>query len=198
MKVIDLGLCDYRQAYLKQIGFVENRYTNQESEDMLVFVEHPEVYTFGRKYKDPIPTHLPNVQIIERGGEATYHNPGQLVCYPIFKLEEGKRDLHLFLRFLENSIISVLESFGVKAEAREKKTGVWVQGKEKKIASIGIAVKNWITYHGFALNVCNDLSGFSKINPCGFDATIMTSLEQELQRPVSVDSVKQAFITQLV
>ncbi len=198
MKVIDLGVCDYRQAYLRQIGFVEDRYCDREKEDLLVFVEHPEVYTFGRKYKDEVPTHLNNVQTIERGGEATYHNPGQLVCYPIFKLEEGKRDLHLFLRFLENSIVNVLHNFGIKSEARDKKTGVWITGKEKKIGSIGIAVKNWVTYHGLALNVCNDLSGFAKINPCGFDANIMTSMESELQRKITIDEVKEAFITQLV
>lgn len=132
MKVIDLGLCDYREAYLKQIGFVEDRQCEKEPEDLLVFVEHPDVYTFGRKFKDPIPAHLPNIQNIERGGEATFHNPGQLVCYPIVKLEEGKRDIHLFMRFLENSLITLLSDFGIKAEAREKKNGSLGRWKGKK------------------------------------------------------------------
>lgn len=192
MNVVDLGLCDYEKAYLAQMGYVEDRFSGKESKDILLFVEHPDVYTFGRKYREEIPPFLPNVQVVERGGESTFHNPGQLVCYPIFKLEEGKRDLHLFMRFLENRLIDLLNQFGIKGESREKKTGVWIQGKEKKIASIGIAVKHWVTYHGLALNVKNDLTGFSRINPCGFDATIMTSMEKELSRSIQMEDVKTA------
>ncbi len=194
MKVIDLGLCDYQKAYQKQMGFVEDRFSDREKEDLLVFVEHPEVYTFGRKYKDEVPNSLVNTAVVERGGDATYHNPGQLVCYPIIKLEESKRDLNLFLRYLEDQIIDVLADFGIKSEAREKKTGVWIQGKEKKIASIGVAIKQWVSYHGFALNVCNELSGFSKITPCGFNFEVMTSMQEELKRPVDIEAVKAAFI----
>lgn len=178
-KILDLGLMDYQTAYEKQLELVRNIKAGVIS-DTLVLVEHLDVYTYGRKSKEPIPAHLPNVIAVERGGEATFHNPGQLVAYPILSLQEGERDVHSYLRRLEDLAIAVLERFGVKGERRSGATGVWIQGKQKKIASIGVAFSSWVSYHGIALNVENDLSGFQNINPCGFDASVMTSIKAEL------------------
>lgn len=186
LEVIDLHLADYKAVYHKQLALVEDRKTGKLDHDALILVEHPEVYTFGRKNKNPIPGLIKEISFeIERGGEGTYHNPGQLVAYPIIKLEAREQDLHLHLRRLEETVIQTLKHFSIEGERREKATGVWIKGKEKKIASVGVAVRSWVTYHGAALNVCNDLSGFSKINPCGFQASVMTSLEEELSVKLS-------------
>lgn len=125
---------------------------------------------------------------IERGGDATYHGPGQLVAYPIVKLGEGERDLHRFLRHLEEAMIRTLAERGVAAGRREGATGVWIG--ERKIASIGIACRRWVTFHGLALNVSTDLAYFQRIAPCGFDAAVMTSLARELGAPATVDEIK--------
>ena len=191
LEVIDLGLLDYESSYQKQLDLVERR-RKREIPDTLILVEHPDVYTYGRKSREATP--IEGGVAIERGGEATFHNPGQLVAYPILFLEPGERDLHQYLRTLETAIAETLSKFGLIAGSREGATGVWVSGT-RKIASIGVAVRGWVTYHGIALNVANDLAGFARINPCGFDAAVMTSLREELASPCPpIERVKSAFV----
>jgi lipoate-protein ligase B len=115
---------------------------------------------------------------VERGGQATYHGPGQIVAYPIVKLREDRRDLHAWMRALEQAVIDALAEVGLRAGRREGATGVWIDG-ERKICSIGVAASRWVTYHGLALNVSTDLSHFAAIAPCGFEAGVMTSVERE-------------------
>jgi len=177
--VRDEGLVDYASAYALQLKLVEEKKHSVDTDDTLILLEHPDVYTYGRKSKEPAPLG-DNVFSVERGGEATYHNPGQLVCYPILYLGEQDRDIHLHLRRLESTLIDVLDDFGLSGERRAGATGVWLMGREKKIASIGVAVSGWVTFHGCALNVNNDLYGFSRIHPCGFSSEVMTSMRKEL------------------
>lgn len=194
-EIDDQGVSDYNPTYYTQLDVVHQKKNNGYYPDRLILVEHPDVYTFGRKSQGTIPWNLKNAFAIERGGEATYHNPGQLVCYPLLSLKEGEKDAHLHLRRLEETIILVLKDFNVLGERRSGATGVWVVGKEKKIASIGIAISSWITFHGSALNINNDLSGFSKIDPCGFNANVMTSLKEEIgDKCPTVDVVKKSFV----
>ncbi|MCB0403186.1 MAG: lipoyl(octanoyl) transferase LipB [Bdellovibrionales bacterium] len=188
----DLGLIAYEAAYDEQKQLVAAKRSDEHLPDYLLLLEHPEVYTHGRKSK---PEEIPNNAVeIERGGQATYHNPGQLVGYPILRMEPGHRDLHRYLRWLEDRLIAVLMQFGIAAGRREGATGVWVEEGARKIASIGVAVSGWVTYHGFALNVCNDLSGFQRIQPCGFDSRVMTSMLQSLGKAhcPPMDAVKAA------
>lgn len=190
LRIRDLGTQPYEEAYAEQKALVQSKRSNPHIADYLLLVEHPEVYTYGRKSKAQEQS-LPGVAV-ERGGQATYHNPGQLVGYPILSLEPGHRDLHRYMRKIESILIQVLSNFGVAATRRESCTGVWVSGGERKIASIGVAVSGWVTYHGFALNVCNDLAGFARIHPCGFDSRVMTSMLELLGKPhcPSMEDVK--------
>ena len=165
-----------------------------EIDDVLVLVEHPDVITLGRSAKPGnvlAPGDTP-VVAIERGGDVTYHGPGQLVAYPIFQLREDERDLHRFLRNLEETVILTVGDFGISATRCPGKTGVWTSEATdgRKLASIGVAVKKWVTLHGLALNVTTDLARFSAINPCGFDATVMTSMARELGTSVDMAAVK--------
>ncbi|NQW45414.1 MAG: lipoyl(octanoyl) transferase LipB [Deltaproteobacteria bacterium] len=195
-EIDDQGITDYNQSYYTQLDVVHQKKRSDYYPDRLILVEHPQVYTFGRKSRGVIPWDLKNAYAIERGGEATYHNLGQLVSYPILTLREGEKDAHLHLRRLEETLIQVLKEFEIICERRPGATGVWVVGKTKKIASIGIAISSWITFHGAALNINNDLSGFLKIDPCGFNATVMTSMKEELkERCPSIADVKKVFIT---
>jgi lipoate-protein ligase B len=127
---------------------------------------------------------------IERGGDVTYHGPGQLVGYPIFLLRQTERDLHVYLRNLEEALIQTVEECGLPAGRRESWTGVWNRGADRKLASIGVAVKRWVTLHGFALNVATDLTRFAAINPCGLEATVMASLTSLLGRAITPAEVK--------
>lgn len=193
--LIDIGLSDYDAVYSLQLDLVSKKRKAKTPHDYLILVEHPDVYTFGRKSKVKAPMDFSNVFFVERGGEVTYHNPGQLVCYPVLFLKESERDLHLHLRRLEWTIIDVLLDFGIEAERRDGATGVWLIGQEKKIASIGVAVSGWVTYHGCALNISNDLGGFQRINPCGFSSKVMTSMKEELgDEAPSIGEVKASFI----
>ncbi len=177
----DLGVQDYDRVYRQQLELVDKLKKSSEGFDSLLFVEHPDVYTLGRRSSaQETDTAFPAVSV-ERGGQITYHNPGQLVSYPILKLQDSERDLHQYLRRLEEVLIRVLFDFGLKGERRPGATGVWIEGREKKIASIGVAVSSWVTYHGTALNVTNDLTGFAKIRPCGFPSEVMTSMAVELR-----------------
>lgn len=177
--MIDLGTLGYQQTYEKQLALVDERKTGAGM-DTLLLVEHPHVITVGRSQKALGNVLAPGdveVVSVERGGDVTYHGPGQLVAYPIVLLQDGERDLHRFLRSLEEAMIRTLARHGIDAGREPGKTGVWVA--ERKIASIGIACRRWVTFHGLALNVTTDLSYFHRINPCGFSPDIMSSMAAE-------------------
>jgi len=189
--LIDLGILDYRSAHTRQLAHVDVRKVG-DGVDTLFYVEHPHVITLGRSRAaeaNVLAADDVEVIAIERGGDVTYHGPGQLVAYPVVFLAEGERDLHKFLRNLEQGMIDTLAVFNITAGRVAGKTGVWVDG-ERKIASIGIACRRWVTFHGLALNVNTDLSYFHRINPCGFESGIMTSMEKELGSVVDMAAVK--------
>jgi lipoate-protein ligase B len=184
--VADLGLVPYGEALERQRALAEARIVGRLAQDALLLLEHPPVVTLGRGTRQgslPLAPELlrsrgMDVYEIERGGDVTYHGPGQLVGYPIFDLGGHRKDLHWFLRQLEETLIVALAGLGVHAERRAGYTGVWTGGR--KIASIGIHVKQWVTWHGFALNVSTDLSAFDLIVACGIPGVVMTSIEREL------------------
>jgi lipoate-protein ligase B len=201
MALVDLGREEYGRARDLQLDIVAARQRGQ-GEDTLVLVEHPHVITLGRRRGAQANVlHAGDVPVveIERGGDVTYHGPGQLVAYPIVRLDEGERDLHRFLRNLEEGVIRALADVGIAAGRRAGATGVWVGDSDaaKKIASIGIACRRWVTFHGLALNVATDLAYFERINPCGFDASVMTSASAVLGRPVAVDAMKPILAARL-
>jgi lipoate-protein ligase B len=190
-RVVDLGTREYGEVWDLQRQMVAAR-QRDEIPDTLLLVEHPNVITLGRgTHKENVlaPGDMPIFEI-ERGGDVTYHGPGQLVGYPIFRLRETERDLHLYLRNLEEALIQSVEELGVPAGRRESWTGVWNRAADRKLASIGVAVKRWVTLHGFALNVATDLTRFAAINPCGLEATVMASISSLLGRSVTLDQVK--------
>ena len=186
-RLLDLGRREYGEVWELQLKLVAAR-QREEIPDTLVLVEHPDVITLGRgTHKENIlrPEGMPMFEI-ERGGDVTYHGPGQLVGYPIFLLrkEDGERDLHRYLRGMEEALIRAVGELGVPAGRKPSWTGVWTAAEpQRKLASIGVAVKKWVTLHGFALNVSTDLSRFAAINPCGLEATVMTSVSACLGRP---------------
>jgi lipoyl(octanoyl) transferase len=160
---------------------------------VLLLLEHEPVYTIGRT---PDQTSLRDAEAlphplvrINRGGQATYHGPGQLVGYPVLDLKKYGQDLHKYLRALEEALVSTLSEYGVVAQRREGLTGVWVG--ERKIASIGVGVRQWVSMHGFALNVSGDLSPFQSITPCGLAGVEMTSLQVEAGKAVPLEDVGQ-------
>jgi len=200
LSVRDFGLTAYETVWEAQTLLVEQRLADEVG-DTILLGEHPPVITLGRN------THAENllsptipVVTIERGGDVTYHGPGQLIAYPIFKLPSERRDLHRFLRDLEEVIILTLAEFGLKGERNPGWTGVWLTdratGELRKLASIGVAVRKWVTYHGLALNVNPDLSHFAQINPCGLQSDMMTSMQAQLDEPVSMDAVKASMLRQ--
>jgi len=182
-----LGRVDYRQGFALQERLVAERRAGAIP-DQLLLLEHDPVYTIGRAPDQSSlrgGKHLPYPVVeINRGGQATYHGPGQLIAYPILDLRDHGQDLHKYLRALEELLIRICAAFGVTARRREALTGAWVT--DRKIASIGVGVRHWISMHGFALNVCGDLAPFQEISPCGIAGVAMTSLEVESRRPVSV------------
>ncbi len=192
---VDLGLVEYPQALAVQESLVEQRRRGQgqnepEGKDTLLLLEHPPVFTLGRGADESFvlnPRHIP-VHRVSRGGQVTFHGPGQLVGYPILALPHQRRDVHAYIRSLENVLIDTLASFRLQAQQREGLTGVWIG--EQKIASIGVGIRRWVTFHGFALNVDPDLSYFNDIIPCGLHGVRMTSMTQALGRPVALDEVK--------
>lgn len=195
LQVLDLGEVSYEKAWKFQKELVECR-RRGEIEDTLVFVEHPPVLTLGRSWKhqnvlaDARALNEKGVEVyeVERGGDVTYHGPGQVVGYPIVNLADRGRDLHRYLRDLEEVIIQAVGSYGCEAGRKEGLTGVWVG--EEKVCAFGVAVKSWVTYHGFALNVNTDLSYFSLINPCGIQDKGVTSLAKLLGHWVDPEEVK--------
>ncbi len=187
--LLDLGVREFGAVWALQKQLVAQRQAD-EIPDTLVLVEHPEVITLGRRQSsraNVLSDEIPLFEI-ERGGDVTYHGPGQLVGYPIVKLDEPERDLHLYLRNLEEALIRVCAEIGLAGARRDGLTGVWLG--ERKVASIGIAVRRWVTLHGFALNVSTELARFSAINPCGLDAAVMTSLSEAAGRPIALDALK--------
>ena len=186
LAVARLGLVPYAEALARQRALAEDRIAGRLGSDALLLLEHPPVVTLGRGTRAtslPITPELLtrrgiDVYEIERGGDVTYHGPGQLVGYPIFDLGAHRKDLHWFLRQIEEALIVALARFGIRGERRASYTGVWTGGR--KIASIGIHVRQWVTWHGFALNVSTDLQPFDLIVPCGIPDVVMTSVAREL------------------
>ena len=175
------GLMPYLDAHRWQRSLLTERIHNPSLDDVLILLEHPPVYTLGQGsnsdfLKFDIDKGLYDVHQVERGGEVTYHCPGQLVGYPILNLQRYRKDLHWYLRQLEEVIIRLLAVYGLQGERIPAFTGVWLQGR--KVAAIGIKVSRWITMHGFALNVCPDMTGFERIVPCGISDKPVGSLAE--------------------
>lgn len=179
LKVARLGTIEYRAALELQDALVEAR-QQERIGDVILLLEHPSVYTLGRGANEKfIVASLQDAPIyrVSRGGQVTYHGPGQLVGYPILKLEGGARDVHRYLRTLEQVLIDALAKCEIAAGRRDGLTGVWIE--KRKIASIGVGIRRWTTLHGFAINVTNDLACFDAIVPCGIENCVMTSLAAE-------------------
>ncbi len=172
---------DYQTAWMWQKSLQQERIIDPDLPDVLIILEHPPVYTLGTGARlkflkfDPEQAEY-ELHRVERGGEVTYHCPGQIVGYPILNLRYHRQDLHWYLRQLEEVIIQVLATYNLTGERIDGLTGVWVEGR--KIAAIGIKVSKWITLHGFALNVCPDLTGFDLIVPCGISDRAVTSMAE--------------------
>jgi lipoyl(octanoyl) transferase len=196
-----LGRIPYKESLFFQKYWVEK--TSSCGEERLLFLEHEPVFTIGKtRDKSSLldPAHLPfPLHYINRGGQATYHGPGQLVCYPILNLASRGRDLHRYLRFLEGVLIALLREYGLSGARKKGFTGVWVENR--KIASIGIGVRQWVSMHGFAFNVTKELTGFSAIVPCGISGVVMTSLSRETGLEIDmyevVEVAKTAFLNLL-
>lgn len=208
----DLGTMDYKQCWDLQEGLflksVQLKWDNRQREeqnptqDYMLFVEHPHVYTLG-KSGNPANLLLDDAGLqkvgaayypINRGGDITYHGPGQIVGYPIFDLDHFFTDIHRYLRYLEEAIIRMLSGYNVEAGRIEGLTGVWIDEnnprKARKIAALGVKCSRWVTMHGFALNINTDLRYFGNIVPCGIDDKDVTSLERELGRKVDMEEAK--------
>ncbi len=189
-----LGRTEFAQALALQEELAAKKREDASLEDQLLLLEHEPVYTIGRTPDRSSllgSTHLPHpVFSINRGGQATYHGPGQLMGYPIIDLRRCGQDLHKYLRWLEQLLIDLLAQYDIAAQRRESLTGVWVENR--KIASIGVGVRHWITMHGFALNVCGDLSPFDHIVPCGINNVAITSMEKETKKSFTVANIARA------
>ena len=204
--VVGIGRMAYAEALDLQRAVASARISNKLRHDVLLLVEHPPVITLGRSFHKEhlVASHEElakrgiDVFEIERGGDVTYHGPGQLVGYPIYCLTEHLPDLHKFLRQIEDAIINAIDDFGLAGRRRDELTGVWIN--TRKIASIGIHVKKWVTWHGFSLNVTTNLADFDFIVPCGIEGVEMTSMQRELEERTprdlwgkTADSVVRAF-----
>ncbi len=192
-------MIDYQEAWNLQKEVFELRYKNGIS-DVLFLLEHPHTYTLGKvadknnligsdKY---LKENKISVYDIDRGGDITYHGPGQIVGYPIINLNDWERDTHKYLRALEEIIIRVCKEYGLNAKRNSKHTGVWIENG--KIAAIGIKVSRWITMHGFAFNVNTDLSLYQGIVPCGISDKEVTSLQKELGQKVNLNQTKELIV----
>ncbi len=195
---VPLGRVSYTEALELQRTLARDRISGVIPQDVLLLVEHPPVVTLGRSSKGKhllaSPEFLASRGVelfeVERGGDVTFHGPGQLVGYPIMDLKRHRQDLHWYLRQLERSLIDVLGHYGISAEQNKGLTGVWTGGR--KIASIGVHARDWVTWHGFALNVTTDLSYFDLIVPCGIDGVQMTSMARELAAAPDAEAVSQS------
>ena len=186
-----LGRMEFAHALAVQEELATKKKEDASLEDQLLLLEHEPVYTIGRTPDRSSllgSAHLPHPLFsINRGGQATYHGPGQLMGYPIIDLRRCGQDLHKYLRWLEQLLIDLLAKYDIAAQRRESLTGVWVENR--KIASIGVGVRHWITMHGLALNVCGDLSPFDHIVPCGINNVAITSMEKETKKSFTVAEV---------
>ncbi|WP_268035083.1 lipoyl(octanoyl) transferase LipB [Algoriphagus sp. PAP.12] len=211
----DLGKMDYQEAwdyqedlFAKTVALKiqnRNRTTEEQSPtpNYLLFVEHPHVYTLGKSGKEEnllldeqgLVDHQATYYKINRGGDITYHGPGQLVGYPLLDLDNFFTDIHKYLRFLEEAIIQTLSDYGIDAGRIDGLTGVWLdhveQKNPRKICAMGVKSSRWVTMHGFAFNVNADLSYFGNIIPCGIDDKAVTSLEKELGKKIDLNEVKE-------
>jgi lipoyl(octanoyl) transferase len=196
--ITHLGLMPYANALEFQRAAAKARITGEIPEDVLLLVEHPPVVTLGRSSNGAHLIASPELLAkrgielfeVERGGDVTFHGPGQLVGYPIVDLKRHRQDLHWYLRRVEDALIGALGTLGITATRNPGLTGVWTNGR--KIASIGVHARDWVTWHGFALNVATDLSYFETIVPCGIDGVIMTSVTRELSAPIDMSHVEHA------
>ena len=196
LEVLDWGLLEYGEALLRQKALVEERIAGS-SPDHLLLVEHPPVVTIGRSgsskdlniSKEALSQQGVALYHVDRGGMATFHGPGQLVAYPIVKLKD--KNLHLTLRTLQHTLVRVLRTYGLNPEFKNGEPGLWLHSA--KVASVGIAVRRWVMYHGIALNVSIDPRGFNWIVPCGHPNEKITSMERELGYPVDMSEVKKTF-----
>ena len=209
----DLGLIDFKEAWDYQTQLFDEtiaiKMDNRRDENnkritsnYLLFCEHPHVFTLGKSGKE---THLllnenslkdrgATYYKINRGGDITYHGPGQLVAYPIFDLDHFFTDIHKYLRFLEEAVIRTLAEYDIIAERVEGLTGVWVDGTKptaRKICAMGVKCSRWVTMHGIALNIKSDLSYFKNIVPCGINDKAVTSIQNELGKEIDMNDVKQ-------
>jgi lipoyl(octanoyl) transferase len=198
LHVVHLGLVPYARALELQRRVARARISGAIAHDVLLLLEHPPVVTLGRSSKaqhlvaSPALLEMRGVELFEaeRGGDVTFHGPGQLVGYPIVNLRGHKQDLHWYLRQVEAVLMHALSAIGIRSERSEGRTGVWTGGR--KIASIGVHARDWVTWHGFALNVFTDLSYFDLIVPCGLSGVTMTSVARELgARAPAMDAVSE-------
>ena len=213
LRVMDMGLRPYAEMLELQRQLAADRLSGALPEDTLVLVEHPPVVTLGRSAHGTNVTASPALLAargvetfeVERGGDVTFHGPGQLVGYPIMDLTGHRKDLHWYLRSVEEVLIRALAPYGIQGTRNPGYTGVWVDGTEgsdggppapaRKLASIGVHARGWVTWHGFALNVENDLSYFDLIVPCGIAGVTMTSVKRELgDNAPSLAEVKEAVV----
>ncbi len=208
----DLGLIDYKEAWdyqeklfaetIDQKIQIRNGNTELVTKNYLLFCEHPHVYTLGKSgsidhlllNEDQLEENNANFYKINRGGDITYHGPGQLVGYPIFDLDHFFSDIHKYLRFLEQAVIDTLAEYGVIGDRMDGLTGVWIDAntpKARKICAMGVKSSRWVTMHGIGFNINSDLSYFSNIIPCGIDDKAVTSLKQELGREIDMNELAQ-------
>ncbi len=196
---IDLGFIDYKEAWDLQKTVFDLR-VKKEIKDIFFLLEHPHTYTLGKtadssnlvSNKEFLDKYQISVYNIDRGGDITYHGPGQIVGYPIIALSDWKEDTHLYLRSLEEVIIKTISHFGLKGERKKEYTGVWLE--DRKICAIGIKISRWVTMHGFALNVNTDLDLFNGIIPCGIRDKEVTSIQKELNKEIDINEVKEIIL----
>ena len=214
----DLGLIDYKEAWDYQESLfndnidikirLRNGETDLSTQNFLLFCEHPHVYTLGKSGKQEnllldekgLEENEATYYKINRGGDITYHGPGQLVAYPIFDLDHFFPDIHKYMRFLEEAVISTLKRYGIESGRVEGLTGVWIDGdtpRARKICAMGVKSSRWVTMHGIGFNINSDLSYFSNIIPCGIDDKAVTSLERELGEKVDMDEIKSVLKEEL-
>ena len=197
-EVLRLGRVDYRAAWARQAERIA-AIASGNAPNTVIVCEHDPVYTVGRTRNAAAnvldPGETPVIEV-ERGGDVTWHGPGQLVAYPLIRLEGAERDLHAHLHRLEDLMIGVCGDLGLVAGRDPRNTGVWAGGC--KVGSIGIACRRWVTWHGCALNVDPDLRAFARINPCGFDAAIMSSVSRQLGRGVPLAEAEAALVARVV
>jgi lipoyl(octanoyl) transferase len=213
-----LGLIDYKEAWdyqeklLKEavdlkIAF-RNGQTTEIPQNYLLFCQHPHVYTLGKSGKqehlllneEQLKVHEATYYKINRGGDITYHGPGQLVVYPIFDLEQFFTDIHKYMRLLEEAVILTLTDFGIESGRVEGLTGVWIEGdtdRARKICAMGVKCSRWVTMHGIGFNVNTDLNYFSHIIPCGIDDKAVTSMQQELGAELDINEVSEKLLNHL-